>query len=343
VPTLTAVVTDYIEPDLNWEIQQCKEIGVDLSAYQLKTAGAEELIRVSQDADVVVVNMARINAEVISGLRRCKLIIRHGIGYDNVDLVAATRQGIQVVNIPDYCVQEVAEQAVTLLVACQRKLLLQNQLLRSSVNQGRWDFNPITPVFRLAGKTIGILGFGRIGSTVYRMLQGFNVRFIIVDPYISEERKASFGIQTSSFENLLREADAITVHVPLKWGETYHMFDAEQFAQMKPNAVLVNTSRGGIVNLNALNDALNAGQLGMAGIDVYEQEPPAPDHPLINNPKVICTPHLSWLSEESGIAIRQKIVEDIRRFRNGEEQLHLVFPTEFELRAQGEGLNHGKN
>ncbi len=335
MPNLTAVVTDFIEPDLIWETEQCKGMGVDLNAFQLKTAGANELIEVTQDADILVVNMARIDAEVIDGLRRCKLIIRHGIGYDNVDLVAATRKGIQVVNIPDYCVQEVAEQAVTLMMACQRKLLVQNQLLRQSVDQGQWDFNSINPVFRLAGKTVGIVGFGRIGSTVFRMLQGFGTRFVIVDPYISEVRKHEFGIQTSPFEHLLREADAITVHVPLKWGETYHMFDAAQFEQMKATAILVNTSRGGVVNLDALNDALNQNKLAMAGIDVYEQEPPAPNHPLTHNPKAICTPHLSWLSEESGIAIRQKIVEDIRRFRNGEEQLHPVFPTELEMQGQG--------
>lgn len=330
---ITAVVTDYIEPDLLWETEQCKEMGVDLRTFQLKTADAEDLIQVAQDADILVVNMARIDAKVIAGLRRCKLIIRHGIGYDNVDLVAAVRKGIQVVNIPDYCVREVAEQAVTLLMACQRKILLQNQLLRQSVDLGKWDFSSINPVFRLAGKTIGIVGFGRIGTTVFRMLQGFGTQFIIVDPYISEARKQEFGIKTSPFAQALREADAITVHVPLKWGETYHMFDAAQFEQMKATAILVNTSRGGIINLDALNSALNDGKLAMAGIDVYEQEPPSPDYPLVNNPKVICTPHLSWLSEESGIAIRQKIVEDIRRFCNGEEQLHPVFPTEQEMQA----------
>jgi len=331
VANLTTVITDYIEPDLKWETAQCKEMGVELRSFQLKTAGAEDLIRVARDADILVVNMARIDADVIGGLQRCKLIIRHGIGYDNVDLVAATQKGIQVVNIPDYCVQEVAEQAVTLLMACQRRLLLQNQLLTRSVNLGRWDFNDVNPVFRLAGKTIGIVGFGRIGSTVFRMLQGFGTRFIIVDPYIDEARKAEFGIQTVPFKQLLREADAITVHVPLKWSETFHMFDAAQFALMKSTAILVNTSRGGIVNLEALNDALNQGKLAMAGIDVYEQEPPAADHPLVTNPKAICTPHLSWLSEESGIAIRQKIVENIRRFSHGEEQLHPVFPTDSEL------------
>jgi D-3-phosphoglycerate dehydrogenase len=176
----------------------------------------------------------------------------------------------------------------------------------------------------VAGKTIGIVGFGRIGSTVFRMLQGFGTQFIIVDPYLSEAHKQQYGIQTHSFEHLLRESDIITVHVPLKWGETYHMFDAAQFELMKPTAVLVNTSRGAIVNLDALDVALRQGKLGMAGIDVYEKEPPPASLGLLDNPKAICTPHLSWLSVESGISIRHKIVEDIRRFCSGEEQQYPV-------------------
>lgn len=321
---IKAIVTDFIEPDLIWEKEQCQQLGVEFESYQLKTASAEELIRVAGDADIMVVNMAKIDAQVIEGLKRCKLIIRHGIGYDNVDTEAATRQGIQVVNIPDYCVQEVAEQAVMLIMACQRKLLQQNQLLRNAAETGYWKFDAIHPVYRIAGKTIGIIGFGRIGSTVFRMLNGFGVKFLIVDPYISESRKKEFGIQTSPFEYVIKEADIITVHVPLIWSETYHMFDNEQFEMMKPTAILVNTSRGAIVNLISLDQALLQGKIAMAGIDVYEEEPPSTKLTLLSNPKAICTPHLSWLSEESGLSIRRKIIDDIRRFRDGEKQLYPV-------------------
>ncbi len=321
---LLAVVTDYIEPNLDWEKEQCQEMGVDFKDYQLKTAGPKELIRVTQDADVVVVNMAPIDEHVINEMKRCKLIIRHGIGYDNVDITAASLKGIQVVNIPDYCVEEVSEQSVMLIMACQRKLIQQNQIINISAKTGQWHFHNIYPVYRIAGKTIGIVGFGRIGTTVFRMLQGFGTKFIIVDPYISDDRKKQFGIETSPFEVLLKESDIITVHVPLKWGETFHMFDAPQFELMKPNAVLVNTSRGGIVNLDALDIALRHGNLAMAGIDVYEKEPPSDGLAILNNPNAICTPHLSWLSEESGISIRQKIIGNIRKFLNGEEQTNVV-------------------
>ncbi len=203
-----------------------------------------------------------------------------------------------------------------------REIVTEIQLLKNAAKTGYWKFDAIHPVYRIAGKTIGIIGFGRIGSTVYRMLNGFGARFLIVDPYINESRKKEFGIQTSPFECVIKEADIITVHVPLIWSETYHMFDDAQFEVMKPTAILVNTSRGAIVNLISLDKALLQGKLAMAGIDVYEEEPPSTKLTLLSNPKAICTPHLSWLSEESGLTIRHKIIDNIRRFRDGEKQLY---------------------
>jgi D-3-phosphoglycerate dehydrogenase / 2-oxoglutarate reductase len=317
---LKVVVTDYVEPNLDWEAERCSAMDVDLEHHQLKKAGPAALIEAAKDADIVVVNMAKMTAEVIDGLTNCQLIIRHGIGYDNVDIAAATRRGILVVNVPDYCVQEVAEQALTLILACQRKLTLQTELLQRSAVEKQFDFNSIHPVFRMAGKTVGIVGFGRIGSTLFRMLQGFDTQFLITDPYISQQRKAQFGVKTVPFEQVVCESDIISVHVPLIPGETYHMFGTEQFEMTKSTAVLVNTSRGGVVNLIALDEALKQGKLAMAGIDVYEIEPPAADSPLLHNPKAICTPHISWYSVEAGISIRHKIIENIRQFRDGEPQ-----------------------
>lgn len=320
------VVTDYIETDLEWEYTQAHELEIDFSAFQLKNAFPEQLIQTTRDADIVVVNMAKMSSEVIAGLERCKLIIRHGIGYDNVDVQAATERNIMVGYVPDYCVTEVAEQALTLIMACQRKLNHQIDLLHRSVELGAWDFQTINPVYRLRGKTIGIVGFGRIGRTVYEMLKGFGVHFIICDPYLDEDVKNRYGIQTVPLETLLKEADVVTIHCPLKWQETYHMFDEQQFKMMKKSAVLINTARGGIVNLDALDNALQAGDIAFAGIDVYETEPPAADFQLLRNPRAICTPHLSWLSEESGWNIREKIMIDIRRFLNGQGPINQVNP-----------------
>jgi D-3-phosphoglycerate dehydrogenase len=220
----------------------------------------------------------------------------------------------------------VAEQAVTLMMACQRKLTIQRDLLDQSAAKGKWYFQDIYPVYRLEGKKIGIIGFGRIGSTVYRMLSGFGVEFLIHDPYLSDEKVEEYGIELLPFEEVITQADVITVHCPLNWEETYHMFDTPQFEIMPEHAVLINTARGGIVNLESLDLALNKGQLSFAGIDVYEEEPPSPDLGILSNPKAICTPHLSWLSEESKFDIREQYMEDVRRYLQGRMPENILNP-----------------
>lgn len=314
---IKVVVTDYVESDLNWEMDKFSQFDIEFSYYQMKEASREALLSVLKDADVIIVNMAPIDEGLISGLDQCKLIIRHGVGYDNVDVSAANKHRIQVAYVPDYCVNEVAEQAVMLILACQRKLLIQTRILKMSSAEEKWMFDPIYPVFSIKGKTLGLIGCGRIGSTVHKMMQGFDIRTLICDPYLSDRRKQTLGIKTVSFDRLLREADIVSLHTPLN-EETYHLIDEEEIKLMKPTAILINTARGGIVNLDALDKALLNCELAHAGIDVYEKEPPDPDLPILRNPNAICTPHLAWLSEESGWSIREKIVEDVLRFLNGE-------------------------
>jgi D-3-phosphoglycerate dehydrogenase len=311
---IRVVVTDYIEPDLKWEEEQFGELGVEFSYHQLKSSDPGQILNLTKEADIVIVNMAKIDAEVIHGLQHCKLIIRHGVGYDNVDVVAATQRNIVVSYVPDYCVEEVAEQTIMLIFTCQRKLLLQSRILYDSAEKRKWEFSPIYPVFRLSGKTLGIIGFGRIGGTVYRMMQGFGLHCLVCDPYLPESRKKEFGIETLPLDDVLKESDIVSIHTPLNQ-QTYHLIDEPQLRLMKKNAILVNTARGGIVNLRALDKMLRDGWISHAGIDVYEEkEPPDPDFPLLHNERAICTPHLSWLSEEAGWSIRKKIVEDVRRF-----------------------------
>jgi len=318
------VVTDYIETDLQWEEEQAKTLGVDFHAYQLKTASPSELVNACKDAEVIVVNMARFTEEVINELPNTKLILRHGIGYDNVDVKAASQRQIMVGYYPDYCVTEVAEQALMLMFACQRKIQHQFNILKKSSEVGQWKFHEIMPVYSINGKTIGIVGAGRIGSTLIRMLRGFDVDILVTDHYLSSQRKAALGIQTIPLDQLIRESDIISIHCPLKWEETYHLFDEAEFKLMKNTAVLINTARGGIINLTALDEALRNGQLAMAGIDVYEQEPPPRDHPILSNERALCTPHLSWLSEEAGWNIRKKIMEDVDRFKQGLPPVHQI-------------------
>ena len=330
---LKVVVSDYVESDLDWEVEQFGQMGVDFSFYQLKTAPVPELLMVIADADVVIVNMAQINEEVLSGLKRTKLIIRHGVGYDNIDVPAASRRGIVVSYIPDYCMHEVAEQAVMLIMACQRKLNQQIHLTSESSLSGKWIFKPIYPLYSLSGKTLGIIGCGRIGSLVHKMMQNFDLaRILICDPYLSEERQRDLGSPFLPLNKLLSQSDIVTIHTTLS-PETYHMLDESQFKLMKPTAILVNTARGGIVNLEALDQALKSGRPGFAGIDVYEREPPDKDMAILTNEKAICTPHLAWLSEESGWNIRKQIVGDVNRFLHQEGPRHPIdksVPISFE-------------
>jgi D-3-phosphoglycerate dehydrogenase / 2-oxoglutarate reductase len=322
---LKVVITDYVEQDLNWEEEQFKKLRVDFRYDQLKLGSPAQLLNLAKDADIVIVNMAKMNAEVIAGLHRCKLIIRHGVGYDNVDVAAVTRRNIAFSYIPDYCMEEVAEQAVMLIFACQRKLLLQNRLLQNSAAEGKWVFDPIYPVYRLSRKTLGIIGLGRIGAAVWRMMQGFKMRVLVNDPYLSDARKKEYGIESLPLDHVLKESDIVTVHTPLTQ-ETHHLIDEAQLKLMKPSAILVNTARGGIVNLQALDKALRERWIAHAGIDVYEKEPPDPDLALLHNERAICTPHLSWLSEEAAWSIREKIVEDVRRYIRGEDPRYQVNP-----------------
>lgn len=313
---LSVVVTDHVEPDLMWEGDQLAGMDVRLEVHQQRHAAAAELLDRVREADVLIVNMARIDADVIGGLQRCRLIIRHGAGYENVDIDAAAARGISVASIPDYCTEEVAEQAWTLILASQRHLLTQRAALDASAGSTDWDFSAMPPTYRLHGKTLGIIGYGRIGQVVARNAQGFGMRILAHSPSVSPGTAPHAGVEGASLTQILDEADVITLHVPLNAG-TRKLIGAEELAAMQSTAVLVNTSRGPVVDLAALDKALNNGEIAAAGIDVYEQEPPATDLAILDNPRALCTPHLAWLSEEASWRIRELIIEEVRRHLDG--------------------------
>ncbi|NOZ23832.1 MAG: C-terminal binding protein [Planctomycetes bacterium] len=317
------VITDHLEPDFEWELERLPRDKIIFETYQLKHASEDDLIEKIKDADLVVVNMAPMTERVIESLERCKTIIRHGIGYDNVDLDAATKKGIRVANIPDYCPDEVAEHAIELIFAATRKVFLMRDILVDSSREGRWDFEPIYPIYSLKGKTLGIVGCGRIGSRVLKKMSGFEMNIIVCDPYLSDERKKELGIEVAPFEQVLREADVITMHTPLT-DETRGMIGETELRAMKETAFLINTSRGPVVDLVALAKALREGWIAGAGIDVYEQEPPPLDMELFQLGSAVLTPHLGWYSEESNWSIREKILEDMLRFIDGKPPRFVV-------------------
>ena len=313
---MRVVITDYIEPDLEWETAELAKRGVEFHYHQLKFAPLAEVIAATRDAEVVIVNMAPVTAELIAGWRKCRLVIRHGVGYDNVDVAALERAGIPLCYIPDYCVEEVAEHASALILACGRKLVASRKVLEDSAARGRWDFAPLIPIYRMAGKTLGIIGCGRIGSRVHQKLGSFGFRFLICDPYLTAERQRELGIQVVDHETVFRHSDYITIHTPLN-AETRHMVNSRTLALMKPTAYLINTARGPMVDEMALADAVRQGVIAGAAIDVYGAEPPPPNHPLFGLPNVILTPHLAWYAEEGGWRIRELIVLEIDRFLAG--------------------------
>ncbi len=307
------VVTDYIEPDLDWETKQLAERGVTFEVHQLKFKPEAEVLAAVRDADVIVVNMVPMPASLLAGLERCRLIIRHGIGYDNVDVDACTRQGISFAYQPDYCKEDVAEHAIALLFACARKVVRSRRTLDESSQRGQWDFNGLFPIYRMDGKTLGILGAGRIGSRVFRKLRTFGFRILACDPYLSEERRVALegeGLRFVDQDTLFQESDFITVHTPLK-PETRHIVCRETLSQMKPTAYLINTSRGPMVDADALAEAVRAGTIAGAAIDVFDTEPPPPDFVLFGLENIILTPHIGWASEEAGWEIREAILADI--------------------------------
>jgi len=282
----------------------------------------EDYLDRCRDAAGLLVFLGPFRRRVFEGLPRLRVIVRHGVGYDGVDLEAATDHGVVVANVPDYGTDEVANHAVALLLALARKLTRLDRQTRA----GRWDCFAVGPITRLEGRTVGILGCGRIGSRVARKLGGFDVRLYGSDPYVSAFPP---GVEPVSFERLLAESDYLTVHCPLT-GETRGLLGREALARMKPTAVLVNTARGGIVDAAALAEALERGRLAAAGLDVVDPEPLDVASPLLRMEQVIVTPHAAWYSEEGRADLRRKSAEEAVRVLRGERPLSCVNPAVLE-------------
>jgi len=286
----------------------------------------EDFLGKCQEADGLLLQYGVVSRRVIEGLPRLRFLVRYGVGVDGIDLEAATERGIPVVNVPDYGTDEVANHAVALLLALCRKIARLDRQTRA----GRWNVFEAVPIRRLAGQTVGIVGCGRIGSRVARKLAGFDVRLLASDPYLTAFPP---GVEPVTLDRLLAESDQVTLHCPLT-AETWHLIDARTLARVKPTAVLINTARGGIVDTAALADALRAGRLAGAGLDVTEQEPLDPASPLFRMEQVVVTPHAAWYSEEGRSDLKRRVAEEAVRLVRGERPRHCVNPEVFD-RAGG--------
>ena len=305
-----AVITDYDFPTLEPERRVLEAAGVEMVATQSRTE--QELIDNCRAADALLVEYARITRPVIESLERCKVIVRYGVGYDNLDVEAASACRIWACNVPDYSIDEVSDHALALLLALGRKIVAFNAGARA----GRWDINPGKPVFRLQNQTLGVLGYGRIGAALGRKAAGIGMRVLAHDPYLSEAQIAERGAKSASFEAVLHESDFVSVHSPLT-SETHHLINERSLALMKPTAFLINTSRGPLIDSDALACAIGAGTIAGAGLDVLEREPISADHPLLGLENVILTPHIGYYSEESFVDLKTRAAEEVVRVLQG--------------------------
>lgn len=298
-------VTDHVFTDLRLERTMLAEAGHELR-YEGNAGDEAALREVLAGADAVLNCYVPIPAALTRELEGCRIIARYGIGLDTIDVAVATERGILVTNVPDYCIDEVADHALALILATARGIVR----LDRRVHMGSWSPMDAAPLRRIRGRTLGLVGFGRIARTLAAKAQAVGYRVVATDPFLSGEAISAAGAEPITFDRLLAGADVISLHAPLT-DATRHLIGAAELEAMKEDAVLVNTSRGGLVDLDALRAALEAGAIGGAALDVLETEPPSSDDPLLSRPDVIVTPHAAFYSQESVVELQRKAVEQV--------------------------------
>lgn len=319
-------VTDWDYPDLQLEEAVMARAGLELVAVQCRSE--DEVIGRCAGADGLLNQYAPLTRRVLMSLPRCRVVGRYGVGVDNVDVSAASERGVAVCNVPDYGVEEVSDHAVALLMGLARG----TTRLDRAVRAGRWDFSLARPLYRMRGKTLGVVGLGRIGQATARKAAGLGLRVI---GYDVEDNASVPGLaERVSFETLLREADFVSVHVPLS-PATRHLFNEHSLRRMKPTAVLVNTARGGVVDTEALVEALREGRLAGAALDVLEEEPIRPDHPLLSLETCILTPHAAWYSEDALVELKTKAAEEVAAVLTGNAPRYCLNPQVLEVAKHG--------
>jgi D-3-phosphoglycerate dehydrogenase len=312
-------VTDSVFPSL--DPAKAALARIDPELRMAKSKSAEDILAVARDADAILVTYAQLPGDLLRALTRCKAIGRFGLGVDNIDVKAAAELGITVTYVPDYCMQEVSDHAMALILALARKVAFSNALVQS----GRWEMPAVAPLRRLEGQVLGLIGFGNIPRALAPKAQAFGLKVIAYDPYAAKDAFASLGVEGSSFEELCAHADFISVHAPLT-PATRGLVDAAAFGRMKKGALIVNTARGPLIDETALIAALDSGHLGGAALDVVTTEPLAKDSPLLHRDNVILTPHTAFYSVEALDELQTKCAADVARVLLGEKPVYPVRP-----------------
>lgn len=311
-------VSDSVFPNLDPARQVLATIGAELRMADTPTP--EGIVGAAASSDALLVTYAKITADMIRKMPKCRVISRFGIGVDNVDIDAATASGIVVTKVPDYCIDEVSDHAMALLLAIVRKIPSSS----ARTHGGRWEMKAVVPIHRLRGSVLGLAGFGRIPQLVAPKAQAFGMKVVAYDPFIPADVFSRAGVEKVELPTLLATSDYISVHTPLT-PETRNLFNRDTFGQMKRGAYIVNTARGPIIDEAALAEALDSGQIGGAALDVMTQEPPPPS-PLFGRDNVIVTPHTSFYSEESLVELQVKAAQEVVAVLSGKPPRNPVNP-----------------
>jgi D-3-phosphoglycerate dehydrogenase / 2-oxoglutarate reductase len=308
------LVTDTDMP--SFEIEEEVLRPLEATVWLAPASDEDTLVKEASKADAIMVGYAPVREPVIAAAAKagCKAIVRYGIGYDNVDVAAAERHGIPVANVPDYCLDEVADHTMAMLLGYARGL----PQATGSVREGGWDI-PKGEMPRMAGRVLGLVGFGRIGRRVAARALTFGLRVIAYDPVAKIDVA---GVEAaSSLDDLLAESDYVSIHVPLT-KDTRHLINSATLGKMRRQPLLINTARGGLIDLDAAVDALQSGRLGGVALDVFETEPLPADHPLRSHPRALITPHMSYYSNESEPDLIRRVAQEIARGLRGEPLLN---------------------
>ena len=284
-----------------------------------KSVNAEDIVAVAKDADAVLVTYAKLTRDVLMQLTRCRAIGRFGLGVDNIDLPTAKKKGIAVNYVPDYCIREVSDHAMALLLALIRKIPLSNKLVQS----GRWEMPAVVPIRRIEGTVLGLIGFGHIPRLVAPKAQAFGMKVMAYDPFAKADAFKAAAVESVDLDTLLKTSDYVSVHAPLLQA-TRGMLNAAAFGKMKKGAYVVNTARGPLIDEPALVAALDSGQVGGAGLDVVAAEPLAKDSPLLDRDNVIISPHTAFYSIEALNELQTKCATDVARVLSGEKAVYPI-------------------
>lgn len=311
------VITDCNFGQIDNERRLLSDIS-EIGFYQCKTE--DEVISVAKNADALIIQHAPITARVIDTLDKCRVISRYGVGTDTIDVEAASRRNIPVVNVPDYCVDEVADHTCALILDLVRKVTFSDRY----VHHTGWELGPFKPIFGLRGALLGIVGFGHIAQNLARKMSVFGLDLIVYDPFVADETIAGAGARRSDLDELFSSADIISLHAPLT-KDTHHLIGTDLLARMKDTAVLVNTSRGALIDGEALYEALSRSRPTAAAIDVAEEEPVPRGSKLLHLDNLVMTPHTAFYSEASLTLLQIRVAEAVReRLKYGTVPRHAL-------------------